>query len=105
MQCGYASAAFGLVSAASFGTADFSGGLVSKRAHVFGVLAVSRAGGLAVMLLLAWVAGEPLPPMRAWLWACAAGLVGGLALPAFYRALAVGKMGIAAPRVLGGGEV
>ena len=94
---GLASASFGLASAASFGVADFSGGIASKRAHVFGVLTVARACGLSLMLALAWTTHEPLPSTRALLWACAAGLVGGLALPALYRALAIGKMGIAAP--------
>ncbi len=85
------------MSAASFGTADFSGGIASKRAHVFGVLTVARACGLVLMLAFAWISHEPLPTHGTLLWACAAGLVGGLALPALYRALAVGKMGIAAP--------
>ncbi|MBZ5647128.1 MAG: DMT family transporter [Acidobacteriia bacterium] len=94
---GFASAAFGLASAAAFGTADFSGGIASKRAQVFGVLTVARACGLTLMLALAWITHEHLPSTRALLWACAAGFVGGLALPALYRALAIGKMGIAAP--------
>lgn len=91
------SALFGLASAASFGTADFSGGIAAKRAHVFGVLTVSRACGLALVLAFAWISHEPLPSRDDLLWACAAGFVGGLALPALYRALAIGKMGIAAP--------
>ena len=97
MQPGYAAAALGLASAASFGTADFCGGIASKRAHVFGVLTVSRACGLALMLAFAGATHEQLPPAGALLWAGAAGLVGGLALPALYRALAIGKMGVAAP--------
>jgi drug/metabolite transporter (DMT)-like permease len=97
MHSGLTSAVFGLLSAASFGTADFSGGIASKRAHVFGVLTVARACGLVLMLALARISREPLPSSHALLWACAAGFVGGLALPALYRALAVGKMGIAAP--------
>ncbi len=81
----------------SFGTADFSGGLASKHAPVFGVLTVARAAGLAVTLILAWITHEPFPPAHAVLWACAGGVAGGLALPAFYHALAIGKMGVAAP--------
>lgn len=88
---------FGLASAASFGTADFSGGIASKRAHVFGVLTVSRACGLVLMLGFAWLVREAVPPPADLLWASAAGFAGGLALPALYRALAIGKMGIAAP--------
>ncbi len=93
----YASAALGLASAVSFGAADFSGGLASKRAHVFGVLTVARFTGLAGAVGLAYINGERIPPAHALLWACAAGFVGGIALPAFYRALAIGKMGLAAP--------
>lgn len=97
LPAGLTAALLGLASAASFGTADFSGGIAAKRAHVFGVLTVSRAFGLVLMLGFATFTHEPVPPMRPLLWACAAGLVGGLALPALYRALAIGKMGIAAP--------
>jgi len=97
MHSAYGSAGFGLAAAVTFGTADFSGGLASKRAPVFGVLTVARTSGLAIMLALAWLTHEPLPTTHALLWACAAGFIGGLALPAFYRALAIGKMGIAAP--------
>jgi drug/metabolite transporter (DMT)-like permease len=97
MQGPYISAAFGLASAASYGTADFSGGLVSKRSHVFGVLAVARSSGLVVMIVLAGITREHLPSASALLLGCSAGLVGGVALPALYRALAIGKMGIAAP--------
>jgi len=97
MHSDLGSAAFGLLSAASFGAADFSGGVASKRAHVFGVLTISRACGLALMLGFALIDREPFPSRNELLWACAAGFVGGLALPALYRALAIGKMGIAAP--------
>ena len=94
---GVAPALFGLASAAAFGTADFSGGMATKRAPVFGVLTVARLFGLVSMLVLACATHEPFPSARALAWGSAAGIVGGLALPAFYRALAVGKMGIAAP--------
>jgi drug/metabolite transporter (DMT)-like permease len=97
MHPAYFSAAFGLASAASFGTADFTGGMVSKRAPVFGVLTVARTSGLAVALTLAAATHERIPSAGALLWAGAAGFVGALALPALYRALAVGKMSLAAP--------
>jgi drug/metabolite transporter (DMT)-like permease len=97
MQSSYLPAVFGLASAASFGTADFSGGIASKRTHVFAVLTIARAFGLALILALAWITHEHLPPAGALLWGCAAGVAGGFALPAFYRALAIGKMSVAAP--------
>ena len=97
LSAGLAATTFGLAAAASFGAADFCGGVAAKRTHVFGVLTAARLCGLAMVLALAVITGEPWPSGRALAWACAAGLVGGLALPAFYRALAVGKMGIGAP--------
>ncbi len=93
----YVSAGLGLASAASFGTADFCGGVASKRAQVFGVLTIARASGLAIITTLAVMTHEQFPSPRELLWGAAAGLVGGIALPALYRALATGKMGIAAP--------
>jgi len=91
-----ATAALGLAAAASFGTADFCGGVAAKRTHVFGVLTAGRLCGLIIAVGLAVITEEPWPSARSLEWACAAGVVGGLALPAFYRALAIGKMGIGA---------
>jgi drug/metabolite transporter (DMT)-like permease len=97
METTYLVAILGIASAAAFGTADFCGGLSTKSAPVFGVLTIARACGLATMLTLARAEHEPIPSGSSVLWACAAGVAGGLALPALYRALALGKMGIAAP--------
>ncbi len=86
-----------LAAAATWGAADFSGGMAAKRVNAFGVVVFAHATGLAFMLLLALLAGEAIPSRTALLWGVAAGLVGGLGLVAFYKALAVGKMGINAP--------
>jgi drug/metabolite transporter (DMT)-like permease len=94
---GLSAVVFALAAAASFGIADFCGGVAAKRVHVFGVLTVARLCGLVIMIAAALVTGEQAPSGRALEWACAAGLIGGVALPAFYRALAIGKMGIGAP--------
>ncbi len=92
-----ASPGLSLGAAASWGAADFSGGLAAKRADTFGVVVVAHATGLLFMLALALVAHEPVPDRAALLWGTAAGLVGGVGLAALYRALAIGRMGINAP--------
>ena len=92
-----ASPGLSLAAAVSWGAADFSGGLAAKTANVFGVVALAHAVGLAFMLSLAVVFGETIPPRSALLWGAVAGLVGGIGLAAFYKALAVGKMGLNAP--------
>ena len=97
LSTGLSAAVFALAAAASFGIADFCGGVAAKRVHVFGVLTVARLCGLMIMIAAALVTGEQVPSGHALAWACVAGLIGGVALPAFYRALAIGKMGIGAP--------
>jgi len=92
-----ASPGLSLSAAVTWGAADFSGGLATKTANVFGVVAVAHAVGLVFMLSLAVVFREPVPPSSALLWGAIAGLVGGVGLAAFYKALAIGKMGINAP--------
>ena len=92
-----ASPGLSLSAAASWGAADFSGGLAAKRADTFGVVVVAHATGLRFMLTLALLAHEPVPGRAALLWGAAAGLVGGAGLAALYRALAIGTMGINAP--------
>lgn len=92
-----ASPGLSLAAAVSWGAADFSGGLAAKTANVFGVIAVAHAVGLVFMLSLAVVFHEMVPPTSALLWGAVAGLVGGIGLAAFYKALAIGKMGLNAP--------
>src|SRR3954447_17978239 len=88
---------FGLASALCWGAGDFSGGLATKRARVFGVLALGQAGGLLLLIVLALVWDEPLPSATDLAWGLAAGLAGAVGLAALYRALAIGQMGMVAP--------
>src|SRR5215212_9526486 len=93
----FAAVIFGLASAVSWGAGDFSGGLATKRAPVFGVLAISHAAGLLLLIGLALVWSEPLPSAMDLGWGLAAGLAGVVGLAALYSALAVGQMGMVAP--------
>jgi drug/metabolite transporter (DMT)-like permease len=88
---------FGLSASLSWGTGDFSGGLASRRAHVFSVVLAAYLVGLLLLPVLALAWSEPLPSWRDALWGATAGLVGTLGLTAFYRSLAIGRMGINAP--------
>ena len=92
-----AAVVFGLASALSWGAGDFSGGLASKRAPVFGVLTIGHGAGLLLLIVLALVWGEPLPSATDLGWGLAAGLAGAVGLASLYRALAVGQMGMVAP--------
>jgi drug/metabolite transporter (DMT)-like permease len=88
---------FGLASALCWGAGDFSGGLATKRAPVFGVLAIGQASGLLLLIVLALVWGESMPALTDLGWGLAAGIAGAVGLAALYRALAVGQMGMVAP--------
>jgi drug/metabolite transporter (DMT)-like permease len=92
-----AAVGFGLAASLSWGTSDFSGGMAAKRVHIFGVMTISYAVGLVLLIALAVARGEPVAAASDLLWAAGAGLAGAAGLTAQYRALAVGRMGIVAP--------
>ncbi|MGY2067767.1 EamA family transporter [Blastococcus sp. SYSU DS0619] len=85
-----------LASAVVYGASDFLGGLASRRASVFGVVALSQLAGLAALLvLLPWLGGPATSADLAW--GAAAGLAGAAGLLVFFRALAGGVMSVIAP--------
>jgi drug/metabolite transporter (DMT)-like permease len=92
-----ASPALSLSAAVTWGAADFSGGLATKRANPFHVVVVAHMTGLVFMLVLAVAFGEAVPGWSTLLWGAVGGLVGGIGLAAFYKSLAVGTMGVNAP--------
>ncbi|MGA3318073.1 MAG: DMT family transporter [Candidatus Korobacteraceae bacterium] len=90
-------AGLSLGTAVVWGAGDFAGGIATKRANVFRVVAGAHACGLLLMLLLVWITGEAVPPRATLLWGAAAGITGAVGVAALYRALAIGRMGIVAP--------
>jgi len=88
---------FGLLSALSWGTGDFAGGLISRFSSVFVAIMASEAVGLAIAAVLAVVAREPISSADSVGWACLAGIAGVTGLGAFYYALSRGTMGVVAP--------
>lgn len=86
-----------LVSAASWGTADFLGGLSTKRLSVLTVGVVSQAAGLVFMVAVVAALRDPLPGARSIGLALGAGACGAIGLAALYRGLSVGTMGVVAP--------
>lgn len=87
----------GLGAALTWGAADFNGGIASKRSNPYGVVAVAHAISLGILLILAFLTGEALPPWQDLFWGGGAGLCGGIGLMILYRALAEGRMSVAAP--------
>src|SRR5271167_4968647 len=90
-------AALSLGAAAVWGGGDFAGGIATKRANVFRVVAGAHACGLVLMLLLAWLTHEWFPSRSSLQWGVVAGVSGAFGIAALYKALAIGRMGIVAP--------
>ncbi|MCA0143356.1 DMT family transporter [Blastococcus sp. LR1] len=85
-----------LSSAVVYGASDFLGGLASRKASVFAVVALSQLAGLiALVALLPWLGGPVTTADVAW--GAAAGLAGSTGLLVFFRALATGVMSVIAP--------
>ena len=88
---------FALLASACGGTADFVGGIASRRLPSVVVVAASQSAGLVVILGVA-LATQPVSAHPGQLvWAVAAGVGMVLGLVAFYSALSVGTMGVVAP--------
>jgi len=91
------SAGLSLGAAAIWGGGDFAGGIATKRANVFRVVAGAHACGLLLMLVLAWLTREPIPPSSSLVWGAIAGVTGAFGVASLYKGLAVGHMAIVAP--------
>jgi drug/metabolite transporter (DMT)-like permease len=86
-----------LAASSCWGVADFLGGLQSKRVPVPVVLCLVEGTGLALVLVVIAVTGEPFPGTRAAVLSVIAGVAGVIALGCFFRALSIGTMSIVAP--------
>ncbi|MFD3329675.1 EamA family transporter [Streptomyces sp. NPDC058701] len=90
-------ALFALATAVLWGLADFGGGLLTRRIPALTVVVVSQVVAVVVLgsVVLATGAWSEAGPG---LWfAVAAGVVGPVAMLSFYKALALGPMGVVSP--------
>ncbi|MGB6743566.1 MAG: EamA family transporter [Terracidiphilus sp.] len=91
-----ASAGLGLISAVSWGGSDFVGGLGARRAPALLVVVSGQILSLAALAAVCFALRIPAPDRYSSLCAVVGGVVGALSLAAFYRALAMGAMGLTA---------
>jgi drug/metabolite transporter (DMT)-like permease len=85
-----------LLSAATWGGSDFVGGLGARRAPALLVVASGHIFSLLVLLVLCLGIRLAVPGAHFLLYAALGGFEGSLALAVFYRALAMGAMGLTA---------
>lgn len=97
MSSAFATIIFGLAASLCWGSGDFNGGLASRRANASSVVIAAYAVGFVLLVVLALIWKEPFPAPLDITWGALAGLAGAIGLIAFYSALSIGRMGIAAP--------
>ena len=88
---------FGLAASLFWGSGDFSGGLASRRDNPVSVVTAAYGVGFVLLVVIALIWREPFPQPIDIMWGAIAGLTGAAGLVAFYSALSIGRMGIAAP--------
>ncbi len=93
----FAPAAYSVTAVFIWGASDFAGGYGSRRANAFVLTAFSHLCAFALMLAIAFAEHGAFPNRASIFWAVAAGAIGGFSIAIFYRALACGHMGLAAP--------
>jgi drug/metabolite transporter (DMT)-like permease len=86
----------GLAAAALWGVSDFLGGIAARRASAVLVVAVAHGVSLAALAVTAAAIHPHFPDHRNTVWALITGVSGGFAVILFYRALALGAMGLTA---------
>ena len=86
-----------LAASLSWGVADFGAGVGSRRLPIPLVIAATQAAGLVFIALVVSIVRPGVPTGAQFAWGALAGVVGVFGLSAFYRALAIGAMGIVGP--------
>ena len=87
----------GLTSALSWGAADFTGGLATRKIGAYRAVFFGEIVGILFILPITLSVREPLPGFQSWIYAILAGSLGTLGLLLLYYSLAEGTMSIAAP--------
>jgi drug/metabolite transporter (DMT)-like permease len=88
--------ALGLGSSVVWGTADFFGGVFTRRLSLSGVVVSSQAAGFAALLIALGMVGGDVTA-RSFGIGLSAGVCGAVGIASFYAALAGGKMSIVSP--------
>jgi drug/metabolite transporter (DMT)-like permease len=93
------------VSSLVWGSADFTGGMATRRRDQYQVVMLSALSGLALLVIAALVFGESFPSWKGALWAAMAGVTGAVGIAMLYKALSIGESAVVAPTsaVIGAG--
>ncbi len=87
----------GLTSALTWGAADFTGGLASRKTGAYRAVFYAEMLGLSIIFVVAMIIWQPIPDVSVWLLAMAAGALGTSGLLLLYHSMTKGLMSIATP--------
>ena len=86
-----------LAASLAWGFADFGAGVGARRLPVLVVAAIGQSAGLLLAGAVVLATSDSTPTRTQLAWAAFAGLIGVVGIGAFYRALAIGTMGVVGP--------
>ena len=86
-----------LISAITWGSGDFAGGLASRKQSQVQVLVMATFSGALSLAIAMFIRGEALPGTISILWSVAAGVLGAMGMICLYRGLAIGQAALVAP--------
>ncbi|MDQ1032701.1 drug/metabolite transporter (DMT)-like permease [Streptomyces umbrinus] len=86
-----------LGSAICYGVADFTGGLLSRRAYFVVVALAGQAGGLVLALVTAPLLSKGVPDVAELAWGAASGVGTGIGMIFLYRGMSRGSMSLVVP--------
>ena len=92
-------------SALVWGSADFTGGMATRKRDQYQVVILSALSGLALLVIAALIFGETFPSLKGVFWATLAGITGAVGIATLYKALSIGESAVVAPTsaVIGAG--
>lgn len=93
------------VSALVWGSADFTGGMATRRRDQYQVLVLSALSGLGILIFATLIFRESFPSWKGVMWAALAGISGTVGIASLYKGLAIGESAVVAPTsaVIGAG--
>jgi uncharacterized membrane protein len=86
-----------VASALFYGSADFLGGIATRKAATLPVVVISQAIGLLLVLVLLPALPSASPGSADIAWGAVSGVAGGIGVALLYHALAIGTMSVVAP--------
>lgn len=89
-------ALFGILAAFSWGGGDFVGGIASRRLPTFFVVAASQSVALGILIPIALLSGQSIPPADTLQLTAIAGITGGAGVLSLYHGFAHGKISVVA---------